>query len=101
MYAINKRGKIVNPKLEKTFYFLFFGLYTQIRNINYKQRGERRESNNMKIYLASTAPNNEANHKEGMLPIFNRLISHYHIITKMFQTDIVFKAIKKYKNKER
>jgi len=51
----------------------------------------------MKIYLASTGPSNEAWRKKGMLPIFNRLLSYYHIDTKVLDNDKVFQAIKKLK----
>jgi hypothetical protein len=52
----------------------------------------------MKIYLASTAPcSNESWREQGMLLIPNRLLSYYHIKTKMLKSDEVFEAIKKLK----
>jgi len=49
----------------------------------------------MRIYLASTGPSNETHRKGGMLPIANRLLSYYHIVTKALDNDKVFEAIKK------
>ena len=51
----------------------------------------------MKIYLASAGPGNESWRKKGMLPILNRLLSYYHINTKILENDKVFQAIKKLK----
>lgn len=51
----------------------------------------------MKIYLASTAPANESWREQGMLLIPNRLLSYYHIKTKILENDEVFEAIKKLK----
>jgi len=51
----------------------------------------------MKIYLASTAPSNESWREQRMLLIPNRLLSYYHIKTKMLESDEVFEAIKKLK----
>lgn len=50
----------------------------------------------MKIYLASTAPGNEQQHKHGMLLIINRLISYYSIMTKMLENDKLFESIKRF-----
>lgn len=49
----------------------------------------------MKIYLASAAPNNE--NERTMLLHTNRLLSYYHITTKILENDKVFYAIKKLK----
>ena len=53
----------------------------------------------MRIYLASTAPSNESWREQGMLLIPNRLLSYYHIKTKILESDKVFEAIKKLKTK--
>ncbi len=51
----------------------------------------------MKIYLASTGPSNEEQRKFGMLPIYHRLLSYYHISEKALDNEKVFQAIKKLK----
>jgi len=51
----------------------------------------------MKIYLATTAPGNEAWRERGMLNIPRRLLSYYHIIKKQFECDHVFKTVQKEK----
>jgi hypothetical protein len=51
----------------------------------------------MKIYLASTAPGNEAQRERGTLPIRLRLLSYYHIWKKGFDEYKVFSAIKRLK----
>jgi len=54
----------------------------------------------MKIYIASVAPGNESCREEGVLPIYNRLLSYYHIITPSClanESIKVFRIIKKLK----
>ena len=54
----------------------------------------------MKIYLATTAPGNEQNRKYGMLLIFQRLLSYYHIQKKQFECDKILQNIIKYNKNE-
>ena len=54
----------------------------------------------MKIYLASTGPNNEVQRERGMLPITRRLLSYYAIINPKLpfnDSGKVFQAIRKEK----
>lgn len=49
----------------------------------------------MKIYLAATAPGNEAIRKGGMLKIPRRLLSYAFIISKEMEQEKVFTCIVK------
>lgn len=55
----------------------------------------------MKVYLASTAPGNEAYREREMLPIHARLLSYFCIIKKQFENNTVFEVIKKQNNENK